>query len=269
MIEVASLRYGVIFKKAFSDVEIFTGFARDILGIQLEIDHVETEKSFSTSIGNVTPRFDLYAEDKKNRVIVEIQHERYGDHYDRFLHYHCLSLLEQVKNSLNYRPPLKVFTIVVLTSGDKHKKDVSVIDFDPTDLQGNKLGEIQHKIIFLCPKYWNNQTPEHYKEWLEAINDSLDEKVDESHYHLAEIQKIFSFIEKNLISPDDKAKMIEEYNIEESKHEEFEKGIDEGFNRGELKGKLATAKELLAMGLSLDNIKQATGLTDQQLTQLD
>jgi len=37
---VASLRYGVIFKKAFCDVEIFTQFVKDFTGIQLEIDQV-------------------------------------------------------------------------------------------------------------------------------------------------------------------------------------------------------------------------------------
>lgn len=62
---VASLRYGVIFKKAFGDVEVFTHFVKDFLGISLEIDQVETEKSFDPPIGNVDSRFDLYAEDKK------------------------------------------------------------------------------------------------------------------------------------------------------------------------------------------------------------
>jgi len=46
MKKVASLRYGVIFKKAFSDPEIFKAFVRDFLGIELEIDRVETEKAF-------------------------------------------------------------------------------------------------------------------------------------------------------------------------------------------------------------------------------
>ena len=135
MKQVASLRYGVIFKKAFCVPEIFTGFVRDLLNIQLEIDIVETEKSFSYQVGRVASRFDLFAEDKKNRIIVDIQHARYRDHYDRFLHYHCAALLEQIINADNYRPNLKIFTIVVLTSGDKHKKDVSVIEFDPKDLQ--------------------------------------------------------------------------------------------------------------------------------------
>src|SRR3989337_142182 len=130
MKKVASLRYGVVFKKAFCDPEIFKGFIRDALGIQLEIDYVETEKTFDPPIGKVRPRFDLFAEDVKNRVIVDIQHARFGDHYDRFLHYHCVALLEQIANSKDYRPRLKVFTIVILTSGDHYQKDISVIDFD-------------------------------------------------------------------------------------------------------------------------------------------
>jgi len=84
MIKVASLRYGVIFKKAFSKPHIFKAFVKDFLDIELEIDKVETEKSFSPIIGNVDSRFDLFAEDKKNRIIVDMQHVRYPDHYHRF-----------------------------------------------------------------------------------------------------------------------------------------------------------------------------------------
>lgn len=44
MKQVASLQYGVIFKKAFSQPDIFKAFVKDIIGISLEIDKVETEK---------------------------------------------------------------------------------------------------------------------------------------------------------------------------------------------------------------------------------
>jgi hypothetical protein len=77
---VASLRYGVIFKKAFGDVEVFTQFVKDFTGIQLEIDKVETEKSFDPPIGNVDSRFDLYAQDLKNRVIIDIQHQHFASY---------------------------------------------------------------------------------------------------------------------------------------------------------------------------------------------
>jgi hypothetical protein len=160
MKQVASLQYGVIFKKAFSQVDVFKAFVKDIIGIELDIDKVETEKSFSQTIGNIKVEFDLYAEDVKNRVIVCCQHQNGSDYYDRFLHYHCVALLEQASNYKNYSPNLTVYTIVVLTSADKHKTDVAVIDFDPKDRAGNPLNEIKHKVIYLAVKYVDENTPE-------------------------------------------------------------------------------------------------------------
>ncbi len=273
MKQVASLRYGVIFKKAFCDVEIFNGFVRDILGIEFHCDSVETEKEFDILIGSVKPRFDLYAEDKKNRIIVDIQHRRDTDHYDRFLHYHCAALLEQIKNSSDYRPRLAVYTIVVLTSGDKHKSPVSIIDFDPKNCQGQALGEIPHKVIYLCPKYLNDDVPSIYREWLQVIDDSLDGSIDESLYHLAEVQKIVKRIETDDITPEERYWMIEEYSEEKAKLEMRElalkEGLEKGLEQGQLKEKQTIAKNLLKLGLDYLAIMQATGLTQIDIEQIN
>jgi len=269
MKKVASLRYGTIFKKAFSEKEIFTAFVRDVLGIEVEIEKVETEKSFKPAIGHVAVEFDLYAEDKKNRLIIDIQHRRDSDHYHRFFHYLCVGLLEQVKSNYNYRPKLTVFSIVVLTSGDRHKKDVSIIDCDPHDLSGNPLGEIPHKVIYLCPKYANEKTPEPLKEWMRAIQDSLDEEVDESQYKKAEIQRIFEIIEKDLISPEERAKMFDEYNQQEAIGDAYEEGTlkgrkegrKEGLEEGRKEGLREVASSLLADGLPPERVAGLTGLS--------
>ena len=249
MKHVASLRYGVVFKKAFCDPEIFAAFIQDILGLDLEIEQVETEKEFDPPIGYVAPRFDLFAEDKKHRVIVDIQHARSIDHYDRFLYYHCAALLEQIANSKDYHPALKVFTLVVLTSGDRHKTDIAMTDFDPHDLSGNPLNEIPHKIIYLCPKYVNDATPEPYREWLLAINDTLDEEVDEKRYSRPEIHKLFDNIQKDRISPAERAHMIEEYHQEELQRAQFDEG------------KMAVAKALLKEGIPPHIIAKTTGFS--------
>ena len=272
MKQVAPLRYGVIFKKAFCDVDIFKGFVRDILGIEIEIDHVETEKKFEHTVGRVKPEFDLFAEDKKNRIIMDIQHKRHSDHYDRFLHYHCAAMLEQISTSKDYKAPLTVYTIVVLTSGDKYKCDVSTIDFDPKKLNGEPLGAIKHKIIYLCPKYADENTPLLYQEWLRVIDDSLDGQVDEQSYHLSEIQKVMLRIEQDGISPEEKSQMIEEYHQEEFESEMLEKGIQQGIKQGieqgELKAKQTIAKNLLASNLDIQTIVTATGLNVEEIEQL-
>ncbi len=264
MKHVASLRYGVIFKKAFCDPEIFTAFAQDVLGITLDIDHVETEKSFSPSIGRVAARFDLYAEDRKHRTVVDIQHERYSDHYHRFLHYQCVALLEQVANSEDYRPPLNVYTIVVLTSGDRHQRDVAIIDFDPKDLRGCGLREIPHKVIYLCPKYVTDETPAPYRDWMRAIADSLDEEVDETQYTRSEILKIFDYIEKDHISPEERARMFDEHGQEELKQEKYEAGLQDG----EQRKALDTARKMLAKGYAVADISELTGLTPEKVASI-
>ncbi|MCP4110961.1 MAG: hypothetical protein GY749_36470 [Desulfobacteraceae bacterium] len=214
MKKVASLHYGVIFKKAFCVPEIFKAFVKDLLDIDMNIDYVETEKSFQPTVGKIDTKFDLFAEDRENRVVVDIQHMRLPDHYHRFLYYHCIALIEMVTSSKDYTPGLSVYTIVVLTSGDRHKKDVGITDFDPKDTEGRPFNEIPHKIIYLCPKYVNDKTPGPYREWMLAINDSLDEEVDESKYKHPDIRKLFELIEKDMITPKEYAAMKNEYGLE-------------------------------------------------------
>ncbi|KOR27541.1 hypothetical protein TI03_06675, partial [Achromatium sp. WMS1] len=145
----------------------------------------------------------------------------------------CAALLEQVVNSKDYRPQLKVFTIVVLTSGDRHKVDMAKINFDPQDRHGRFLKEIPHKLLYLCPKYVTAETPEPYREWLLAIQDSLDGTVDEKIYQKQEIQDIFDLIQKDQTTPQEYARMKDEYATEllinESKKEVAIKMYAKGF----------------------------------------
>lgn len=264
MKQVASLQYGVVFKKAFCNPEIFTAFVQDIVGMQLTIDRVETEKEFDPPVGYVKPRFDLFAEDRAHRVIVDIQHARTTDHYDRFLYYHCVALLEQIANAEDYHAPLNVYTIVVLTSGDRHKADIAVTDFDPHDLAGHPLREIPHKMIYLCPKYVTEATPEPYREWLEAIQDTLDKEVDETHYHHPAILKLFDSIRRDQISPAERAQMIDEYHQEELQQTKFE----EGKLLGERLRQREIARALLVEGIAQDIIAKTTGLTKEEIAVL-
>ncbi len=257
MKQVGSLRYEVLFKKAFCQPDIFTAFVKDFTGVQLEIDTVETEKTFDIRIGKVATRFDLFAEDKKNRVIVDIQHVRFPDHYDRFLHYHCAAILEQVASSETYTPALQVITLVVLTSGDKHQTDIAVIDFDPKDLQGKGLNELPHKVMYLCPPYVSEQTPEPYRQWLRAIQDTLDGEVDEISYSHPEIQKIFSLIEKDLISPQEYANMKDEYGYEQIGRDQYEKGVMEERRKW--------VQALSAQGMEIENIAAMLNVTTQEI----
>ncbi len=273
MQQVASLRYEVIFKKAFCNIDVFKAFVKDFLGIDLKINKVETEKKFDPPIGNVDSRFDLYAEDLENRVIVDIQHRRYDDYYDRFLHYHCAALLEQIGNAKNYSPKLTVFTIVVSTSGTKEDVAIAEINFDPVDFFTKQhLNKIQHRILYVSPKHINQNIPEPYRQWLMLIQDSLDEKVDESAYQHPEVLKAIDLIKCDGLTPQDRARMKDEYSLEQAnkkeKQEEFEKGLLMGKVKGIEENNILIAQKMFAQGMAIDLIAQITGLDEAFLNTL-
>ena len=55
---------------------------------------------------------------------------------------------------------------------------------------------------------------------------------------------------------------------EEQKRMEIEKGRAEGREQGRAEGKLEIAKNLLAMGIPMDKVVQASGLTEEQIAAL-
>ncbi len=158
--------------------------------------------------------------------------------------------------SRDYRPALAVYTIVVLTSGDQYARDMLMIDFDPKDRHGLGMGEIPHKIIYLCPKYLNEETPEAWREWMQAINDSLDGEVDTATYHNEKVQKVLEIIRKDTVTPEERARMKDEYSEEALLKEEREKGL----RQGEQQKALDIAAQLLDL-LDDATIAQKTGLS--------
>lgn len=260
MIQVAPLRYGVIFKKVFSQLHIFKAFVRDITGIDLQIERVETEKSFFPPIGRVQSRFDLFAEDTQNRIIVDIQHVKFPDHYHRFLHYHCAAIIQQAASFKHYLSNMCVFTIVVLTSGDRHKVDIARIDFDPKDRYGKGLNAIRHQVLYLCPAHVSTDTPEPYRQWLLAIQDSLDGEVEESLYSNPIIQELWQIIKQDGISPEELARLKDEHSYEELNREKYNEGFTEGMQ--------TAALAMLQKGMNKTLVQEITGLSDKALAEL-
>jgi hypothetical protein len=258
MKQVAPLRYDVIFKKAFSHPNLFTALVTDFLGIPLKIDEVENDKAFVPPVGSVATKFDLFAEDKKNRVIVEVQHAHYDDSYEHFMYYQCSAMVQTIISSSNYSFPVTVITIVFFTGKKTPSPDSGIVvhDFEPRDFVTGKLldkvYQRKHKLLYV---FTNNSThaPSNCREWMKAIDDSLDEKVDEEKYTNPSIQELFCVIEKDKITPEERASMKEEYNQNQS--------LKQAKKEGEEKGMKKAARNFKALGtLTDEQIASATGL---------
>lgn len=171
----------VIFKKAFTNKVVFTSFVKDILGLDIEIDKIETEKKFDPKIGYIDFELDIFAETTDRRIVIEIQRVEYDHHFDRFLHYFLMLIAEQQKNAKEYSVSQTVYLIVVLTvpytinekNGQPIKDEVLLIHINPQTLSGEVRDLYGHQFVCLNPNHPNEQTPQRIRDWLDLIYQSI------------------------------------------------------------------------------------------------
>jgi predicted transposase/invertase (TIGR01784 family) len=239
MLDVVPLKYGTAFKKAFGDPEVFSGFAQAVLGIDVKVERVEQEHGFRPVYGQVDIKYDLFAEDPEKRLVIELQHVREDDSFDRFLYYHLIGQAEQIQNADDYRFRRTVYTIVVLTrlpNDPSLRFDVAVHDGDLRTLDGAKLGVYGHRLVFVNARGFRPETPAPLRRWLEMIEDSLDQKVDETRYPEPLLQRVLRTIERSRVSPEEAYLLKEEAQWESAKREARGEGMAEGEARGKAEG---------------------------------
>ena len=92
--------------------------------------------------------------------------------------------------------------------------------------------------------------------------------------HLAKLADVRCLSSEEQEKYDESIKAVDDYysglygSYIEGEEKGIAKGMVEGMAKGELSKSLAIARNLLAMGMSWSQIMQATGLTEEQLKQL-
>ena len=272
---LAPLDNETIFKKAFTDKEVFQQFVKDLFGVDIIVDKIETEKKFEPSVANIDFKLDIYAETTDHRFVIEIQKIDYDYNFNRFLNYFISLLIEQQKKAKKYAIPQTVLGVVVLTrpykinqlTGDPIQESVLSIDFDPRNLKDERIKLWNHQLLFLNPnpKYKNEETPKQYQDWLDLFSVSIDRDVNITlNINNIGIAKTMQLIEYEQLDPSTMAEM----KISEEKKAMI--SIIE--NESKLEGidfeKTNSAKNGIKAGFTNEVIKVMTGLTDDQINQL-
>ena len=275
MVEVIPLNFGVTFKRVFKQPEVFSAFANDVLDININIDSVDTEYQYPEPIGFVKTGYDLFAEDKDQRIIVEIQHVKEEDFFGRFLYYHLIGLVEQVRSYAEYNFAKTVYTIVVLTSVPRDNSinfGYAVSDMNPIDETGETVDVYPHKLVFLNPRLASESTPPKVREWLDLIADSLDGEVDETSYQRPLFQQIIHEIEQDAITPEELSRIKDEAAWEKAKErfarEGSEDGLEEGREEGREEQRKLMAIGLLQQGVDIAIVMNVTGFTAEEIEKL-
>ena len=266
---IARLDNEVFFKKAFTDEFVFKAFVKDIVGIDVQPDKIETEKAFQPKLGNINFKYDIFAEDSKKRIVIEIQKVEYDHNFDRFLHYHLQAITEQQRSSEDYSVDKTVYTIVVMTAPYKinektrefYRDEVLISNLNPKNLKGVERKIFNHELIYLNPNYKDEETPVNYRDWLDLIYESIHNPENPNVNTQNEgVRRAVELVSYENINP---------YEWEESKQEagrrkviklEREEGRDEA--------KIEIAKNAVIQGLDDNFIALITGLSLELISEI-
>ena len=235
---LANLDNEVYFKKVFTDVDVFCAFVKDVIGIDMNITKVETEKVLDTKVSAIKFRMDLFAEDTQNRTAVEIQKVEYDYTIERFTHYFMGNMIDMQRSSKDYAFAKDVYIIVIVTSayriseqnGQPIKDDVLITDINPRTLQGETRDMFNHKMVILNTAHLQNATPPEIKDWLDLIVESMknpeNPKINTNKLGIA---KAAQLAELDNISPEE----LYEAKIQEMRKIKTALDIDFGRKEGE------------------------------------
>jgi hypothetical protein len=248
----------IIFKKAFTNKTVFKAFVRDILGIDIEVDKIETEKRFEPKIGYIDFELDIFAESTDKRIVIEIQRIEYDHHFDRFLHYFLMLIAEQQKKAKEYSIDRTVYVIVVLTApykiSEKNGKpildEVLLLKLNPQTLKGEIRDMFGHQLVCLNPNHPDPDTPPQIRDWLDLIYQSIHSPerpvLNTANEGIKKAMELISF--ENL-TPEERT---------QAKNKEAAKIVLTKERHAE---KVEIAIKLLNLGVSIELIAQGTDLT--------
>jgi predicted transposase/invertase (TIGR01784 family) len=266
---LARLDNEVFFKKAFTDEIVFKAFVKDIIGIDVQPDKIETEKAFQPKLGSINFKYDIFAEDSKKRVVIEIQKVEYDHNFDRFLHYHLQAITEQQRSSEDYSVEKTVYTIVVMTAPYKinektrefYRDEVLISTLNPKNLKGIERKLFNHELIYLNPNYKGEDTPQNYRDWLDLIYESIHNPQNPKVNILNEgVKRAVEIVSYENINP---------YEWEESKKEAGRRKVitlEREEEREETQVEIT--KNAIIKGIDNQTIADITGLTIERITEI-
>jgi predicted transposase/invertase (TIGR01784 family) len=259
----------VIFKKAFTDKFVLQCLVKDLFGVTFIPDKVETEKRFPMKISYIDFKYDVFAQSKDKRVIVEIQKVDYDYNFDRFLLYHNMAIAELQRSSKEYKASKVVYTIVVCTGkyvakerdGTAIEKDVLFHHSNLFDMEGKEVDVFGHKLIFLNHHYIKAATPEAYKDWLHLVKESIKNPENPTiNLKNHGVKKVSELIDYEHLTPEERTESKNRHAAESAKAAYTEAAQMEATHR--------IAQNAIQAGFANEVIAQLTGLTPTQVQTL-
>ena len=252
-----------MFGRIMQNPEICKGLLERLLEIKIEkVEYPSLQKSISPHYKSKGVRLDVYVQDSNRVFDIEIQNFLDENLPKRTRYYQSMMDIDLLLKGNNYTQ-LKESFVIFVCKEDFFGENMPCYFFtntcrDKPDLQ---LGDKSYKVIFNASAFENEKNLEK-KSILEYIID----KKSTSEF----TTKLDTLVEQTKLNEifkgDYMAWGLAEFDAEQrGKKEGYSAGVSDGIQQGEYKAKIETAKNLLAMGLSIENICKATDLSIEEV----
>lgn len=272
--------------------EIVEGFISALLGTlgykPVKINALLETESNREAVDLKRSIADLVVEDQEgNKYIVEIERS----FTTNFMHKACYNtsrlVVDNISGNQDYRNIAKIFHISLLYFGVQgmtkpiyHGKTiVHEIDTHPVNVRIANQGLVFFENTNIFPEYLFISVP--------RFDDVVRQEVDEWLYILKHSDTKESFKSPYMTKLKERLNVLKMSNTERTEYFKYQKesihsedvlsaaeakgearGEAKGEARGETKGTMKVAKNLLAMGLNIESIMQATGLSKEEIQTL-
>ena len=237
--------------------------------LHIEIDHLEppqAERSFQEAIGSKGVRFDVYTKDSKRIFDIEMQTINKKNLPKRARYYQSVIDVSNLNAGVNYKD-LKDSYVIFICLTDPFGKELPAYSFENICAEDHtvKLDDRTFKVFFNaedCDKMESAEERAFFtylkgNDADDTFTKNLAEKVAQAKINLEWRNQYMTF----------KEQFCEE--IEEAQELGRKEGESIGEKRGRAEGErnkaLETARNALAMGLSVEQTAKLTGLSEDEI----
>ena len=275
-----------------SDYRVLEGFLIALLKEEVEIISILESESNKSNEKDKFNRVDILVENsKKEKIIIEIQNEREMGYLKRILFGTSKVIVDHMDAGMKYVEVKKVISISILYFNIGKEKDY--IFHGTTEFYGMHTRE---KLNYSKIEDQDNVFPEYYIICVDKFDDVVKDDLDEWIYMLknSEVKKEFkskyikearsklefeklSAAEKEIYEYHEKNVYIEGKVVYTARKEGFDKGIKqgrkeglkEGIKQGEKNKAINIARNMLSQNLSAEMISSITGLSIEEINDLE
>ena len=261
-----------MFGKVMQDREICAGVIERLLGIKVgKIKYPKLQKVIAPYYSTHGVRLDVYVENSTTVFDVEIQTTPVAALGKRMRYYQSMIDIDHLTQGNPY-DVLKESYVLFLCKKVPYKEKRSVYKFERTS-EGISAGDNSHWIVYNLEqsKEESDASLRAFMEYVGSGNSTENDALVERIAHTVEKLKRNEYRAMNLHDYDKLSQgraQGRKEGIALGRQEGIAQGLQKGMAQGRQEGILMTARGLIEIGLSLEQITKVTGLSLEQVTAL-